>query len=425
MIYDNSIKFLENFIVSYYAGLDYKSLPFNKSAKQIYKHPDIHIAYLSALSLVVDYIVLPPSFNLFWSSSNLSKYSRKKLIDLYQSGILISPIYKGMNTGTNFLDYKLSNVPKNERETIMKVYPFLHNLFSEIPVFHRNIKHQSHGFREKVLHEFSGYRDNSAFYSNIIKPFLKPENEEIEISRDRLFLYLAFLLRNKKITKAEYAELYLKINKAYYIQGAQTHESYISLLNTKYFNKFEKSLYIGKSNLLIGYDPNILLSIFNSLGISAKLIYKLSINDILKLREPIHFTPFKKLYNDLSVEMQRITFLSRLNQIDLNKLSNNLISKLEIEYKKESLYIDKFKYNYRLIEALFYLSASTGVGLLISDILSYLIGASGALLLINNTSDKIADTIISRLSYESSSVYKVINLLRSFSDKYYSKLDVK
>lgn len=308
MVFDSSIKFLENFIVSYYAGLDYKSLPFNKSAQQIYKHPDIHIAYLSALSLVVDYIVLPPSFNIFWASSNPNKFSRKKLIDLYQSGILISPIYKGMNTGANFLNYKLSNAPKHERENIMKVYPSLYSLFSEIPVFHRNIKHQSHGFKAKVLKEFNGYKENRIFYGTIIKPFLKPENEEIEISRDRILLYLAFLLRKRKITKTEYIELYLKINKAYYVQGAQTHDSYISLLNTKYFSVFEKTLYIGKSNILIGYDPNILLSIFNSLGVSPRIIYRLSINDILKLREPIHFEPFKKLYNDLSVEISNSNY---------------------------------------------------------------------------------------------------------------------
>ena len=122
--------------------------------------------------------------------------------------------------------------------------------------------------------------------------------------------------------------------------------------------------------------------------------------------------------------MQRITFLASSDQVDLIKLTTNLINKLDNEYKRESRHIDKFKYNYRLIEALFYLSATTGVGLLISDILSYLIGATGALLLINNTSDRIADSIINRLSYESSAVYIIINLLRSISDEYYSKLDV-
>lgn len=411
--------------MSYYAGLDHKSLPFNKSSQQIYNHPDVHIAYLTALSLVVDYIILPPSFNLYWVRSNLSKYSRKKLIDLYQSQIIISPIYKGMNTGTNFLNYKLSSVSKNEYENIINVYPLLHELFSEIPVFHRNIRYQSHGFRAKVLHEFRDYKDNLVLYRDIIKPFLKPENNKIEISRDRLFHYLTLLLRNKKITKIEYIKLYLKINKAYYVQGAQTHDSYISLLNTKLFNKFEKGLYIRKSNMIVGYDPNILLAIFNSLGISTKLLYRLNINEISKLREPAHFVPFKKLYNDLSVEMQRIAFLANCDQVDLIKLSIKLINKLDNEYKKGKKRINNFKYNYKLVEALFYLSASTGVGILISDILAYLIGATSALLLINDKSDKISDYIIRRLSYESSSVFTIINLLKSISDDLYNKIETE
>ena len=418
MIYDKSIKFLENSIVAYYAGLDYKSLPFNRSSQQIYNCPDIHIAYLTALSLVVDYIVLPPSFNLFWSSSKLSNYSRKKLIDLYQARIIISPIYKGMNKGTSFLNYKLSSAPKNEYNKIKNIYPILYNLFSEIPVFHRNITHQSHGFKAKVLHEFKDYKDDLVLYREIIKPFLKPENDAIAISRDRLFFYLLSLLKNNKISESNYIKLYLKINKAYYVQGAQTHNSYISLLNTKLFNKFEKGLYVRKSNMIVGYDPNVILAIFNSLGISARLLYRLNINDILKLRKPAHFEPFKNLYNDLSVEIQRFAFIAKSDQVNLVGLSTNLINALDNEYKKGEKSLSKKKYNYKIVEALLYLSLSTGVGILISDILSYLIGATSVLLMINEKSDKISDYILRRLSYESTSVYTIINLLRTISDDF-------
>ena len=58
--------FLADRQVVYYAGLDDIALPFGELLRVIPESPERHAVYLKALSLVVDHVVIPPSFYFPW-----------------------------------------------------------------------------------------------------------------------------------------------------------------------------------------------------------------------------------------------------------------------------------------------------------------------------------------------------------------------
>ena len=72
-------------VVLYYAGLDHRSLPFGEGDKLAKAWANDQALFLKVLSLVSDYIVIPPSTYFSWANYQTKKELVGQLHDLHQS----------------------------------------------------------------------------------------------------------------------------------------------------------------------------------------------------------------------------------------------------------------------------------------------------------------------------------------------------
>lgn len=198
---EKTLSFLADNIAIYYAGLDHEGLPFGEGERLIARTAKDQIIYLKALSLVADYIVVPPSNYFLW----VDKLQTNKVLDelklLYEAGIIISPIYSSMNMGTDFIEKKKKDGSYLDKRMIRKHGDKLNPFFQAMPVLHRNVRRQSGGFRGFLIQEMPKLKGPVLFKNRIDEILFCSQDNEILISRHQFSDQLYHAIRSNEINR--------------------------------------------------------------------------------------------------------------------------------------------------------------------------------------------------------------------------------
>jgi hypothetical protein len=306
MIIDSSLEFLKGQIVLYYAGLDSESFPFFEGKRLIDKTASAQIIYLKLLALVADVIVVPPSFYFYWTNIHKNEHYLKILSELYNSRILISPIYETMNFGTDYLELKMTNESSLEKNIISSNHQILKQFFREIPVLHRNVHSQSKGYKELFINELELLPQNFMYKSQVEGFSSNNQSSEIVLSREQLHSFFVEALKNQMINRNVFRRYFLAANRSYYQQGATTHGAKISVVGAERYAVLRKDIFFMENGILIGYDPLVILSFLSALGVSSKIILEISIDELIKIRNSLIFQVFRDAYYKFVIALQEL-----------------------------------------------------------------------------------------------------------------------
>jgi len=406
------LHFLINRNVIYYAGLDTKSFPFNKGEKSISKIGKKNLTYIKVLSLFVDNIVIPPTFFIDTLANKSDSISY--LSPLFQSNLIISSIDNYSKDTSEFLYKKLK-----DRKLISKIpfknYKILQNLFFEIPIIRRNVKIQSSGFRNKILENLKFASEIPSFIvDDLINHINNLEKQTgIVLSRNDAIKLLEIFCKKHNLSNKIYRHLFYLFNEAYYSEGAQTYFANVSLVNSdQYALLYKKSITKNSSKILFGYDPELILHILKGFLISEEHIDRLTIEDILKIKQSSEYEYFVnrfKIFVDLLQEAA----------LDLSTLSNERIlsfkqeiqTKFNAEYHSGLKFIEKYKYKFGFYEATSWSILTGALGFFIIPFYGALLGLLPTIIYATKTSQGIVDFILSRIYSRNISFYNYIELL--------------
>lgn len=366
----------ENLLNVYYAGFDSNGLPFSESKKKILKTLKEQSIYLKALALIVDKIIIPPSFYFYFIhliKINSAEKGLNTIKDLYQAGILVSAMYQNMNSTCDFIEHKRQTGTEEDKFFIKISSIELENLFKEMPLFHRDTKIQSQGFSEKLVSNIYSQKDFSYFDEEIIKN-IQFHNDINILNREIIFNLLE--KNNHKINKSKYRKIYYYTNKAYYKQGALTYDAIISLVNAERYSIFQLDLFEqNRNSILIGYDPTVIIEILSLFNINEVMIQEISIKDLLTIRNSKIYNKFKNEYYSFAITLQSLTSISREK---LEKIRKDII----IKFSQNVNYNNKYDTHEQLV-----LSGLLGVtGFFVIPVVGALLGFIPNLLAKNDIS---------------------------------------
>lgn len=413
MIVDENLSFLRNCVVVYHAGLDAEDMrPYGRD-DLLAEELKTQLIHIKALSLLVDYIIIPPGFFIFWSNVTYAKNFFRQIIDLYINNIILSPVYEGMNSPINFLEYKSRHGNQHDKQFINNNLKILNEFFREMPLFHRNVKTQSKGFHgiledEIYRHQFSNQFKDDFSHS------MDTSEAGILASRSKLISRYKTLLSNEFITKEEYRAIYNYINKAYYIQGASTYESVISIPKSERFISKSKELFKETYGISLGYDPLTILNLLKPYGITKDFLISLPVKWILKFRNTKAFHNFKLSYKEIASYVQQIS-------INVSGLTNHQL-KLARERLEQDFYS---KYN---VQQIHFQATKSNIEFGIDIALSYMLGAIGFLinpltaailgfspLILNIKSEAFTNYLIDIFYEKEDDLFKYIKSLKELS----------
>src|SRR3989304_7229691 len=191
MALESTLGFMGGHVTLYYAGLDSDSLPFLEGARLVKKSSTSQIAYLKALALVTDNIVVPPSFYFYWANTHRNQNLFSLLLELYKAGIVVSPIYTSMNMGTDFLEQKLYQGSSSDRTLIQANRDTLIPFFRSMPVFHRDVRRQSSGYKELFTKQIVSGGGGRLLRSEVEAFVASPQQSEVILSREKVMEFLS------------------------------------------------------------------------------------------------------------------------------------------------------------------------------------------------------------------------------------------
>lgn len=399
------LKFLDelhnqNLINVYYAGLDYQSLPFKESQKNIIKSLYKQSIYLKALALITDKIIIPPSFYFYFThliKINSNEKGLDTIKDMYQSGILISAMYENMNNSCDFIEHKLQTGTLADKELIKSSYTELQNLFKEIPLIHRNTKIQSQGFSEKLISEVIEQKKFTFFDEKLVNK-IKFYNDINILERETIFDILNE--HQYKINKAKYRTIYYSTNKAYYMQGAITYNAIISLVDADRYSIFKSDFFSqNRNSILIGYDPTVILELLSLFNISEAMIDNMEIKDLISIRKTKIHKKFKQEYYNFAINIQELTTVSKEK---LARIRRNIIMKFSqiVNYDKK----------FDTIEELAWASALGIAGFFVVPVFGAILGFAPTLL--SKSGLSISNYISSKLDEHNDAFKKFIEEIK-------------
>lgn len=418
MILDQELQFLNDKIVVYYAGLDDESLPFNEGKKLICETANEQISYLKALSLIVDYIVIPPSFYFYWSNFTTSPESFSTLLKLYEANIIISPIHSGMNCTSEFLHYKLSSNDIKDKKLIKNNWSLIEPFFKKIPVLHRNVNRQSKGFKTILSEDFENQIFRVEVADRIFDLLIDRQQFNIAISRNLLETKFEELYRKDIININEFRKLYYTTNKSYYKQGARTYSSNISIIGAERYSILGKDIFIDKNSILLAYDPLILIGILENFGINKNIISNLSVNDILKVRESNTFKSFKNAYKEFAEELQRLEILTkRISKEKLILLKAKIKTRFMQKYFKEMSKFENKKDLWNLSEMIFFAIALGSIGFIVIPLVGAILGLIPIIIYKAGLTPSLSNYVINNLIEKEIAFFRFIEELRNFTNE--------
>jgi len=418
MILDQELQFLNDNIIVYYAGLDDESLPFNEGKKLIYETADDQISYLKALSLVVDYIIIPPSFYFYWSNYINSQKSLSTLLKLYEANIIISPIHSGMNCTSEFLQYKLASNDIKDKKLIKNNWSLLQPFFKNIPVLHRNVNRQSKGFKTILTEDFENQIFRVEVADRIFDLLIDGQKFNIAISRNSLESKFEEFYRKDIINTNEFRKLYYTTNKSYYKQGARTYSSKISIIGAERYSILGKDIFMDENSILLAYDPLILIGILENFGINKNVISQLSVNDILKVRTSNTFKSFKNAYKNFAEELQRLEILTkRISKDKLNLLKTKIKTRFIQKYFKEMSNFENKKDNWNLSEMIFFAVALGSIGFIVIPLVGAILGLVPIIIYKTGLTPSLSSYVINNLMEKKIAFFRFIEELKSLTNE--------
>jgi len=418
MILESTLSFLEGHVTLYYAGIDSDSLPFSEGCRLARKSAYAQIAYLKALALVADYIVVPPSFHFYWAEAHRDQTLFCRLLELYKSGIVVSPIYTSMNLGTDFLEQKASQGSSVDRLLIQNNQDILVSFFRELPVLHRDVRRQSGGYRDLFSRELPLLPGGSNLRGAVKSFILAPQQSDILLSREQLHAFLACNYRAGHISRKDFRQYFYAANRSYYKQGAFTYDSAISLLGAERYSILGEKAFHSPCGVLIAYDPFVILGILEYLGITRELIARLSIEDLLTIRETAAFSAFRDAYHQFAIILQEIAIQSK-------RLSNRVIvsakhrmqeEALSRFFREERVYSD-LQRHWNIGEMTFFAVALGITGFFVIPLIGALLGAVPILAYSLKLTPRLSDFVVSRLAEKQLPFWAFVHELRELAER--------
>lgn len=413
MSLEESLNFLRGSTCIYYAGLDNEGLPFSEGEKQIEFTANDQVLFLKALSLVADYIVIPPSFFFYWSSIHRNSKILETLLHLFQAGIVLSPIYSSMNMGTDFLEHKMWYGSVQDRNLITYNKKLLGPFFRNLPVFHRDVLIQSGGFKHFLASEFSNLESPPPVRKRINGLILDSKSKEVQVSRTQIFRGLNYSLNYEGLKRHQYRKYYYATNRSYYKQGGITYEAAISMVGAERYSVLGKELFSEKQGILIAYDPLVILGIFESMGISKSMINRLSVEGLLDIRGSKIFPVFREAYYSFALTLQKLALsASRISKTLIFNSKSEFTQKFISRYFSEEIHFRKYALRWNLGEMTFFALALGTVGFFVIPIVGAALGAVPIVLYKLNLTPKLSNIVIEKISDKEMPFFLFINELR-------------
>ncbi len=409
----------------YYAGLDNYSLPLGDGEKLISETSLLQIKYLKALCLVSDKIIVPPSFYLYWVGANKSRKNLKELADLYQAGFIKSAVHSSMASSSDFLKYKLEYGTKDDINLTKNNILDLDYLFSEMPLSKRDVTKQSGGFKEQIISDIEmSYK--SSYYKEFIINSIKNKTSVngVVASREEINNLHYSAYSKNKISKHELRQYYYTTNKCYYHQGAITYDGVISILDAHRYSILGKPLFESTNGILLGYDPQVIMGILNSFGITSRFIDNLSISEIRNIRESSSFQSFKSSYLIFSQELQKINLnIGNISKKKLNKIQELFRQEFMSQYFDQRVVYTKGMNKWAFSEMSVFSLALGGVGFFVIPVIGAALGALPIALWKSGVTPKIGGYVVDRLYENQTSFYTFIRELRFTANRIQSISD--
>lgn len=418
MILESTLSFLNKHLTLYYAGVDSDSLPFSEGSRLVRSTASDQITYLKALALIADYLVVPPSFYFFWADAHHKQTHFSHLLELYKAGIVLSPIYTSMNLGTDFLEQKMSQSSSSDSLFIQNNHNILFPFFREMPVIHRDVRLQSGGYRDLFSRELPLLPGTSNLRREVEAFVQSPQHNEILLSRERLHTFLANNHRAGRMSKAEYRRFFYAANRSYYQQGAFTHDATISLLGAERYSILGEKAFKPPYGVLIAYDPYVVLSILEHLGITRDIIKNLSSEDLQLIRRTPAFSSFRDMYYQFAITLQQMaTQTNRLSMNGLIALKQNIqIQAISRVFREGQLYSNRQRL-WNIGEMTFFSVALGVTGFFVIPLIGALLGAVPILIYSFGLSPRLSDFVICKLSEKQLPFYVFVRELRDLTEK--------
>ena len=258
---------------------------------------------LKVLLLLSNRVLIPPTHFLKMSNRNLEELGEFK--DFFDKGYICTTLYQGFEQVTDYLKFKVENDQgyiNTYRYRLDKLERFFE---SENSICRAKDSKQGGEFSSILLDQIEEYKhlvnntklekeiDNEEkllyeLLSNSSKGFLYKAEVEKEIKE---------LNHNKKISRRVLNDSFIIINRSYLLAGAVSNESILSF--SSYYDEIGLPLEYGNrqiSNLV--YSTGFFVMVLKALGIvdSVEEFNKLSVNDILQLKNRSEFQKFIKEY---------------------------------------------------------------------------------------------------------------------------------
>jgi hypothetical protein len=399
MALEDTLRFLEGHLTLYYAGIDSDSLPFPEGSRLVKRCSASQTIYLKALALVADYIVVPPSFYFFWANTHRNPAFFSHLLELYQAGIVVSPIYTSMNMGTDFLEQKSSQGSSADRNLIQANRDILVPFFREMPVFHRNVRRQSSGYKELFTRELPLLGGSHQLKRETESFINSPQQAEVLLSREQLLTFLSAAHNSQRVSTGDFRRYFYAANRSYYRQGAITYDGAISLLGAERYSILGQQVFRPPCGVLIAYDPLVVLGILGSLGISRNMIASLPTDDLIAVRRTTAFAAFRDAYRTFALSLQELAMhtgsVSRNVLLDLShSIQTAAVSRVLTE---EKLYSDRQRL-WNIGEMSFFSLALGVAGFFVIPLIGAALGAVPILVYGFRLTPKLSDFVISRLT---------------------------
>lgn len=352
----------------YYAALDAEAFPsWDRRSKEKINEIE-QVAYIKALSLLVDNIVIPPSYliRLITDKSSYGELQRT-FGEFIENKSILTSVYQGMASPVDFVDMKANEGDEKERAEFGKKLDQAKLLYKSMPFIDRNVKAQVSGFKNRVL---DGIRGSISLDDDSKEQVICAL--ECEERRGKLRFGRALIIKvigELRLPKKHYRAVYYIMNAEYYKGGAIASESDIACVNAHEYSVLGSAIFTDDMNaLLVGYDPELFVYVLGCHSITKNEIAALSYKDIEALRNSDIFSEFIDDYNKLIANMQKI-------EIAENTFGKEYL--LELRYKMARDILARFKAEEKYLSSLL-LKEDFGVALVLGGLGFVLGGPIGA-----------------------------------------------
>lgn len=424
------LKFLEKTKNVYYAGLDYRAFPKEDTHKKICTNQYMHLCYLKILALLVDHVIIPPTFLVSGMQKNDKdeKFIRS-LMDFFLSKSFITSVYGSMSSATDFVDYKLHLGDKEEKILFNDRRHEANTFFKNIPLLRRDVKKQSKGFKQRIIENIIMISDSTI--SQLVKDRIINKLDYIEaqgeISLDRLaFINILEQLGIKN--RHQYRDCYYAMNSAYYFSGAEVYSSDIACLSVEEYSVLGATKFSNNNGykIVIGYDPSLFHMVLKCHGITTEEISLLTVEEIDCLKKDQRFISFLEQYHEVANILQTTASEKcKWSKKQITDFKYSLLLEIESRFHTEEKRLIKWMANEDIGSGFFFsiLGAVLGFGVAgpIGAIAGTGLGFVSPLTKIGRLS--LADIIAKKLSTKEFAFYLYIEFLNEKLDKMNDKIE--